>query len=314
MDHIIDDDPFESSSTGTRDEKVEPGELLEESWFFGNSLDRKTKFLRCFSDPCPSSSNYSQDTPVRSSCRENSSNNKLKLSKGHALVSTPSMPPPCMPREEEEVIQENGRGCSMRKSNLQSPRQRHRLVRAPSLPPCIGRVDAYEDAESDFALSKLIRQASLNSTSDVLPPRNTSKVMTLGSNIPMQHPRKKPERESINTDGCKEMRPRNLITNQMKTRKGVGDLESEEVQSFRDMGFTFDKGELDPSLANRIPGFQEKNTQDFDEDKVRRPHLSEAGLVQSSAPPIPNWVDKSSPKDMKTQIKFWARAVASNAH
>ncbi|KAG9149141.1 hypothetical protein Leryth_027493 [Lithospermum erythrorhizon] len=36
--------------------KVEPGELLEEGWFFGNLLDSKIRVMsRCFSDPCPSS-------------------------------------------------------------------------------------------------------------------------------------------------------------------------------------------------------------------------------------------------------------------
>lgn len=121
--------------------------------------------------------------------------------------------------------------------------------------------------------------------------------------------------EGIDTDGSREMRRRYL--NGKNLRRSLSDLEIEEVQGFKDLGFTFDnKDKISPSVVNILPGLQEKKKEDMDlENKVRRPYLSEAWLVQSCAPPpppTPNWAARKSSEDMKAQIKFWARAVASN--
>lgn len=37
-------------------------------------------------------------------------------------------------------------------------------------------------------------------------------------------------------------------------------------------------------------------------------------MIKNNSPTVPNWCDneKRSPQDMKAEIKFWARAVASN--
>lgn len=110
-----------------------------------------------------------------------------------------------------------------------------------------------------------------------------------------------------------EMRRRFL--NQKTIRRSLSDLEFEEVQGFKDLGFSFEKEALSPSLANILPGLQEKNREETEEDKAARgPYLSEAWLVQSCAPPVPTWASNMSAADMKQQIKFWARAVASNVH
>lgn len=110
-----------------------------------------------------------------------------------------------------------------------------------------------------------------------------------------------------------EMRRRYL--NQKTMRRSLSDLEFEEVQGFKDLGFSFEKETLSPSLASILPGLQEKKRDETEEDKAaRRPYLSEAWLVQSCAPRIPNWTSHKSSGDMKVQIKFWARAVASNVH
>lgn len=129
--------------------------------------------------------------------------------------------------------------------------------------------------------------------------------------LPRYRPPRNLEVEAINTNCSKEMRRR--LANQTKLRKSLSDLELEEVQGFKDLGFTFEK-ELSPNVVKILPGLQgKKQPEDLEQDKVRRPYLSEAWLVQqSSAPPIPNWAHKGSAEDMKAQIKFWARAVASN--
>lgn len=109
----------------------------------------------------------------------------------------------------------------------------------------------------------------------------------------------------------KKMRRRYL--KQRTMRKSLSDLEFEEVQGFKDLGFSFKKEAINPNVANVIPGLQQKNREEREEEKaVRRPYLSEAWLLQSCPPPIPICTSNKSPEDMKAHIKFWARAVASN--
>lgn len=102
----------------------------------------------------------------------------------------------------------------------------------------------------------------------------------------------------------------------IKSWKSLSDLEIEEVQGFMDLGFVFNKDEMNPSILNIIPGLQEKRPEEKQEeeehDRVRRPYLSEAWLVQRSDPPKLNLVDRGSAVDMKQQLKAWARTVASN--
>ncbi|GFZ12423.1 hypothetical protein Acr_23g0008080 [Actinidia rufa] len=312
MDHI--DDPLEPSSN-TIDGK------LEACWFFGNLLDKRpTKtMLRCYSDPSPSS-NYKSSSK--------------KVSEGGGcdrpnLIRTPSLPQPCTARGEEimnkprpKPLRQNSHrapslpSCVGREEDaeiMSKPRpklSRQILRRAPSLPPCVGRE---EDAESDFAMSKLIRQASLNSQ-DLLPPRRSSKGMKKSYSAPKNRLSKNPEPESIIfMNSCIEKRSEHL--NQTKMRKSMSDLEFEEVQGFKDLGFKFDNMDLNPSVVNIIPGLQEKSRVGSNEDEARKPYLSEAWRVQRPSPVIPSWVDKnksSSAEDMKAQIKFWARSVAAN--
>lgn len=100
--------------------------------------------------------------------------------------------------------------------------------------------------------------------------------------------------------------------NQSWSRKSLSDLEEEEVQGFRDLGFTFNKDDMSPSLLVMIPGLQEKK--EVDDQQVRRPYLSEAWMVQRPSPPTLNWVERSSDLDMKEQLRVWARSVASNCN
>ncbi|XP_058211106.1 uncharacterized protein LOC131323366 [Rhododendron vialii] len=272
MEHTDHCNPPESSSSDTK-----PEDLLEESWFFGNPLDKNTKkaILRCYSVPCPSSSSYSQEMLAsNSSGGDDHSLSTKKVSSEGGFDHPPPSPPPCTVAREEEVRKEK---AIMSKSILELREQN--LLRAPSLPPGIGRE---EDVESDFALSKLIRQASLNST-DVLPPRRNSKVMKQTSVVSRHRERKNPEPGSIDMEACNDMRRLCFDQNRIR-RKSGSDFESTEVRRFKELGFNFDKGDSNPS-----------------EDR-------------SSAPPIPSWVDSksSSAEDMKAQIKFWARAVAAN--
>ncbi|KAL5738148.1 hypothetical protein ACOSP7_030909 [Xanthoceras sorbifolium] len=332
-----------SSSSSSRDGKVDKeavNDLLEECWFFENLFKRKTRMLRCYSDPsCPSSK-----------VSQNITKNTIPAGDGavqRTLIRAPSLPP-CIGRKMEESQEKEKSSGKSNKLTRQSSHQhllqalpkpvsagkeegteekesatrskskgqtsRSNLQRAPSLPSYLSREDISQDKESDTRMSKLIQQAFANS-SDILPKPHTSKGLTRSYSISRYRPPRSPEVESnnYNMNGINEMSRRYL--NQSKSRKSPSDLESEEVQGFKDLGFTFEKQELSPSVVNILPGLQEKNNrEELNQEKMRRPYLSEAWLTQNCAPPpVPNWTTKNSSEDnMKAQIKFWARAVATN--
>ncbi|EEF39106.1 uncharacterized protein LOC8268831 [Ricinus communis] len=336
-----DEDPFEPASCSSTkdDEKLENvHDLLEEGWFFGELLTSKPRMLRCYSDPSP---NFDQGLLAENPIYIQKSSSSSKKVSG-TLIRAPSLPPRLESREEtlEEKESSSSRSKGMsklirqlsdqslvqetnckptcigkigsiqekeshnRKSKMMTGKpSKQRLLRTPSLPPCIGReeVIGQNDDESDITMSRLIRQAMPYST-EVLPPRHTPKGMIQDYNMPKY----KPPRNWKDL-GCTN-------PNQKVTKKSQSDLESQEVQGFKDLGFTFNKQDLDPSVVGILPGLQQDNKrQDQDQkDEVKRPYLSEAWHVQSCAPPIPLWATKNSAEDMKVQLKYWARAVASN--
>lgn len=225
------------------------------------------------------------------------------------LLRAPSLAP-CVGRKEG-AVQEGEIGLGTGKLTQKSSQRG--LLRAPSMPPCVGREGLIQYKERDPRSSKLTRTTSL-SPPDILPRRHTSKGLAQNYGTPRHRLLRKQEEGTMSMNVAKEMRRRYL--NQTNViRKSLSDLEYEEVQGFKDLGFTFEKEDLSPSVVNILPGLQVKDRGGpMEEDSVRRPYLSEAWIEQCSAPPIPNWVGKSSAQDMKAQIKFWARAVASNVH
>lgn len=333
-------DPFEpslsssSSCCSTRDDKVDEesvNDLLEECWFFENLFKRKTRMLRCYSDPCCPTSDVSQEILTKDSDNQSSGSAKNKIPPGDGVVQG-DLIPPCTGRKEEEAqVKESNKltrqsshqhllqalpkpasaGKNVTRRRLDGQPSRPNLRRAPSLPSYF--VVSQDKEESDTRMSKLIQQAFANS-SDILQKSRTSKGLTRSYSI-SRPPRSSDHVEiNQNMNGIREM-SRRYHLNQSKSRKSASDLESEEVQGFKDLGFTFEKQELSPSVINILPGLQEKNNrEELNQDhNMRRPYLSEAWLSQSySPPPVPNWATKNSPEDMKAQIKFWARAVASN--
>ncbi|WVZ01239.1 hypothetical protein V8G54_027308 [Vigna mungo] len=329
-------DPIGNSSESSfcKDDKIEAADLLEECWFFDNLLKITPKMTRCHSDPYPSTGLISppdftvKDSSVcsYSSTRKPPNNGAFHHTK--KIQRAPSMPPLRLREEEEEEKGQKGssstrskfvhqtqdpvvshsaskpRSAQMKGHDSDCSRRKSKLLRTPSLPPSIGREEKFQ--VNDIRSNK---QTSTPTHIDILPPRQTSKTCS----IPRCRPARKTEVESFNTEGIMEMRRRYL--NQKTMRRSLSDLEYEEVQGFKDLGFSFEKETLSPSLANILPGLQEKKRDETEEDKAaRRPYLSEAWLVQSCAPPIPNWASNKSAGDMKQQIKFWARAVASNVH
>ncbi|RZC65287.1 hypothetical protein C5167_008975 [Papaver somniferum] len=192
------------------------------------------------------------------------------------------------------------------------------LLRTPSLTPL------RKEEESLRRSSKLSRQSSFIS-SDVMPPINIPKI---GPQPAIRSPgiprhRSKKEDSSIHKDGTRTpplCATKEVIRRSLSYKRSCStkiDLEVEEVQGFKDLGFVFDTEQINKSLANIIPGLQEKKSVNMEADEnekktTRRPYLSEAWLVQPSKPTVPAWVDKRSAGDMKEQLKYWARSVASN--
>ncbi|KAH0651372.1 hypothetical protein KY285_031498 [Solanum tuberosum] len=381
-----------SVPTSPKNDKMEPGMLLEESWFFGNLLDRKSRMLRCYSDPC-SSSKKTQDFLSGKSMEETfSSLQKLPQGEKLNLVSRRSKPrlqrassssseqrcnlqrAPSLPvfvDYKEEPHDEDSdfsmgkliRQASINEVKISSPKtnlqrapslpvfqeseqihdfssQKHtsqvlspktsqtrapslqvlqeseqihdeesdfsmgklirqasinkvkispskhtsqaqgNLQRAPSL-PVFAKVEEIHDEENEFSMGKLIRQASLNNAR-VLPPKHTSKGLTRSpsiSSITKHQLRRKQGQES-------------------KTRNSSNGLEVEDLQGFKNLDLNNEKKDSISKFVNTsTPGLTEENKKKpvglSDLDKIRR--------------------QPYSPEDhMKEQIKYWARAVASN--
>ncbi|GER37569.1 hypothetical protein STAS_13974 [Striga asiatica] len=98
-------------------------------------------------------------------------------------------------------------------------------------------------------MGKLIRQTSMKN-SDTLPPRTHS---TNKAPSPI---------------------------NQLKSHKSLIDLEYEELQGFKDLGFDFDEKELSPKVISSILALQEKRDIIKEDEgksaRARRPYLSES--------------------------------------
>ncbi|KAL2472692.1 uncharacterized protein Fot_48428 [Forsythia ovata] len=204
-------------------EKSQSVQLLEESWFFGNFLERKTRMLGSYSDPC-TSSNYRQEIMV-----------------GNSLDET---------YESIKNLSE----CE----KLKPVRINQGLGRAPSLPTSLELMEGFQDEESDFCMGKLIRQASLIQSDMLLPPRHSSsKAVAQSCSMPRNRPgRKKPALGNLNMEALEEMRKQYLVS-KIKTKKFLTDFEFEEVQGFKDLGFNFDVvKDLDPSVVSILPEVQ----------------------------------------------------------
>lgn len=370
-----------SVPTSPKNDKMEPGMLLEESWFFGNLLDRKSRMLRCYSDPCSSSKKtqnflsgkYMEETfsslqklpqgeklnlvsrrskprlqrassssserrcnlrrapslPVFVDYKEEPHDEESEFSMGklirqasinevkiplpktlqrNNLQRAPSLPvfqeseqihdfspqtrtPSLQVLQESEQIHDEESDFSMGKlirqasiNKVKISPSKHisqgNLQRAPSL-PVFPKVEEIHDEENEFSMGKLIRQASLNNAR-VLPPKHTSKGLRRSpsiSSITKHHLRRKQGQES-------------------KTRNSSNGLEVEDLQGFKNLDLNNEKKDSISKFANTsTPGLIEKNKKKPDDlsdlDKIRR--------------------QPYSPEDhMKEQIKYWARAVASN--
>ncbi|KAG6397836.1 hypothetical protein SASPL_139285 [Salvia splendens] len=154
------------------------------------------------------------------------------------------------------------------------------LARGPSMPASL---PSEEEEEIEFSMGKLIRQASLKSTR---PTINHGVPSIVSSNTPS------PRKVEFANRKLERLRPRRAM-NQLKSQKSLSDLQSLELQGFKDLGFDVGVTKLQSAIT-MIPESHEE------EEHGRN---------------APKWGSKGSKEDdMKAQIKFWARAVASNVN
>ncbi|GAA0186096.1 hypothetical protein LIER_33384 [Lithospermum erythrorhizon] len=249
--------------------KVEPGELLEEGWFFGNLLDSKIRIMsRCFSDPCPSSK-LSQEMLVGTSYEETTLSTKKVLYPGDDRVHPPSFA-----------------AMDIDMDNL-------------------------EDEDTNYSMGRLIRQASLGQ-SHTLPPRQHTPKKQIPSTIPKkQYPRMKPEQEGSIP------RSRQQILKQTQNKTSFANVETEQVKDFKGSC-----NDIPTKEIKTLPKLPEEAMMEEDEDKdfyqiikVRKPYVQGArrlGRTVSASPVLDNIDLPRTADNMKAQIKFWARSVASN--
>lgn len=181
-------------------------ELLEECWFFKNLLKINTNkpkntFMRCYSDPCPSST-ISQETPA---IDKNESSTKTATEDGgfrpNELVRMPSLAPNMgreghnrhrdvdklkqkadeLPRakmvlQKGEIRREKEFWSGRPKSKATIARPRNNLLtRTQTLPPLRSQDHHDQQETTEKIMSKSSRQTSLN-VADFLPPRHHDEV------------------------------------------------------------------------------------------------------------------------------------------
>ncbi|CAL9170669.1 unnamed protein product [Musa hybrid cultivar] len=295
---------------------VEPTALLDEYWFFHNALESRRRPPPRILPPTPPPSKAKEDVGSSISHHEGSITRRPSGFDGkpaRKLLRAPSMPS-YRTRQEES-------------SDMACPRRKvadggNALVRAPSLPAyCDDRDDAtprdVRDRSRTTRSSKL--QHCLSSCDDQRRPQPASGCATTPNpSIPRFRPPRDWKEEASNykyfAGHTRLFSDASYMRSiQGKKWRSYSDLESFEIQGFKDLGFVFDEEASKAGLSDVIPGLRERRNSDDGHGRVPRPYLSEAWFVERSAPPRLEWAEKRSATDMKEQLRFWARAVACNA-
>lgn len=274
----------------------EPGDLLEDSWFFGNLLHTKPRAIsRCYSDLTSSSCSpihplpplcSNQEAIVKLKERKNSSFSSRKQPPiaPRSLTRTPSLPdsvetrsflmkntnPSCnlmasvVGTNQEDAIEPKGSSFSSRK---QRPVARPTLAKTPYMPNSI--------ETQSFVAKTPYMSTSVGESDQEDQEEDQESEFTLGRLI------RQASMNSSHTSNPPRQKPKAMVENLGKTPE----LGREKISEMRKMERS-----------------RSKNTKNCGKNKNG-----------GGAPVIPGgWVDKSSSEDMKAHIKFWARAVASN--
>ncbi|KAL0910340.1 hypothetical protein M5K25_021313 [Dendrobium thyrsiflorum] len=196
------------------------------------------------------------------------------------------------------------------------------LIRTPSLPPsrvrCEGSGGQEEEAGPRNYCSGRKLKYSYSSLDDAaqqsISSSSSSKAYTEQSTGRRRPPRTEPpHRRCANPHLLMCWEASNRKAFQSKKWRSLGDLETMELQGFKDLGFVFDEREgLSSSLVRVIPALRERK-EDEEDGGQKRLYFPEGWFTQRSAPPVVlQRVGCWSGEEMKEQLRFWARAVACN--
>ncbi|KAI3774970.1 hypothetical protein L1987_49536 [Smallanthus sonchifolius] len=283
----------------------EAGDLLEDSWFFGNLLNTKTRTIsRSYSDldsssclphPYPYPSLGSTQEHVKNERKNSSfSSRKQPPVAPPSLNRTPSLPdsietqyflmkkpdpgPSFMPslvgNDEKDVIIKNEPKSSSLSSRKQPPVAPSSPTQRPSLSNS-KETRSFQMKKPDKNLTRASSMSSCMVGSDQEDEEDQESEFTLGRLI------------------------RQASMNSSHTPNSPRQTSKAMIESMRK------KHEID----------QEKIIEVRKIERIRSQCRKNNGKNKNGggAPAIPGgWVDKSSSEDMKAHIKFWARAVASN--
>ncbi|KAI7750394.1 hypothetical protein M8C21_013411 [Ambrosia artemisiifolia] len=273
----------------------EAGDLLEDSWFFGNLLHSKTR----------------------------------TISRSYSDLSFTSCPPLSSPQEN---LVKNERKNSSFSSRKQPPVAPPSLTRTPSLPN-VTETQSFLFKKPD-PNPKLMPIPAGNVKKDVMI-KNGPKSSSLSSRkqrpvAPSSLTRTTSLSDSRETQSFETKKPDPLLarTSSMSTSVEGSDHEDEEDQEIEfSLGRLIRQASMNSRTSNPPQQSSKpmlENTRKLDQEKISDARKMERNRSQSrksngknknggGAPTIPGgWVDKSSSEDMKAHIKFWARAVASN--
>ncbi|KAG2594561.1 uncharacterized protein LOC120705441 [Panicum virgatum] len=251
-----------------------PLELLDEYWFFSNTLAN------------------SNNKPPRSSAKDREQHRQQQH---RLLLRTPSLPSPHVGMMEEmpnDRLPVAGSGRANRQQ--QQPEAEHVEVDDDDLNWSSIYEGVLRTRMAEGGRSALRRAPSMPvpySAGEIESRRRRSEVRSPSASQPRQQQEAGP-----------------VLPRSRSVFHSSSDLESIEVQGFRDLGFVFHEAELRESLAGVLPGLkQAKSTRS--RSSSGRPYLSEAWQQR---PPALVRSEARSAAEMKDQLRMWAQAVACN--
>ncbi|KAG2585896.1 uncharacterized protein LOC120673654 [Panicum virgatum] len=267
-----------------------PLDLLDEYWFFSNTLANSNK-------------------PPRSSAKDREQHKQGSPSAGgrRLLLRTPSLPSPGVGMMEEipngkddDLLLVAGSGRANRQQQPEQVEVDDDDLNWSSIYEGVLRTRMAEGGAS--GRSALRRAPSMPVPSSDKPP-SISQEGAGGESR-----RRRGEVRSLSTSQQRQhQHPVPVLSRSRSVFQSSSDLESIEVQGFRDLGFVFDKEELRESLAGVLPGLKQAKSS----RSRSRPYLSEAWQRRPPAP-VRVQSEARSAAEMKDQLRMWAQAVACN--
>ncbi|XP_066400708.1 uncharacterized protein [Miscanthus floridulus] len=328
-------------------------DLLDECWFFSNTLVTNNSAKKPPPPHLPRSPSTSTATAAASAEKASGSAGPPSRLGGRRLLRTPSLPTsrvgmttmelplPTNKDDDDDLVHQDGAGAAASANQQPQRRQlqvvaadevddddlnwssiyegvlrtrmaegggRSALRRAPSMPVPSSATATDHHHHGDGG-----RRQTKSTPS--MPRLLRHSHSTLGRHTPPTATKQAEQRTPSAVARCSKKQTSGFQL-QDKKWKSSSDLESIEVQGFRDLGFVFEQEELRESLADVLPGLKQqtktksrsRSTSTSTSTSPRRPYLSEA-WQQVRRPALAR---VQSAAEMKDQLRMWAQAVACN--